>query len=206
MLQGVRALRSPDSEAWLLEAACTQAVEWRRAVGDADVFRLSVNLSGRQLVHSDLADLVAGVIARTGMRPDALCVEITETVLMSDVDAGVAAVKALKALGVCVSIDDFGTGYSALGYLKKFPIDEVKIDRTFVERLGIDPEDSAIVQAVVSLGHSLGHMVTGEGVETESQLEELRRLKVDAAQGFLFAPAQPASDVTQYVLRPKRWL
>jgi diguanylate cyclase (GGDEF)-like protein/PAS domain S-box-containing protein len=192
--------------AWLLEDACAQAVDWRHSVRSSEQFLLSVNLSARQLVHSDLADLVAGVLARVGMRPDALCIEITETVLMEDIDAGVSAVKALKALGVRVSIDDFGTGYSALGYLRRFPIDEVKIDRTFVERLGTDPEDSAIVRAVVSLGHALGVTVTGEGVETPAQLAELQALGVDAAQGHLFAPAQPPADLSPRFARPHRWL
>jgi diguanylate cyclase (GGDEF)-like protein/PAS domain S-box-containing protein len=191
--------------AWVLEEACARGVEWRQAISAPEKFRLSVNLSARQLVHAELADLVAGVLARVGLRPDALCIEITETVLMEDIDAGVAAVKALKALGVRVSIDDFGTGYSALGYLRKFPVDDVKIDRTFVERLGTDPEDAAIVAAVVSLGHALGVTVTGEGVETASQLEMLRDLGVDAAQGYLFAPPQPAADLTARLLRPHRW-
>jgi len=191
--------------AWVLEDACQQAVEWRRALAARDQFRLSVNLSGRQLVHADLADLVASVLERTDMRADALCVEITETVLMEDIEAGIAAVKALKALGVRVSIDDFGTGYSALGYLKQFPVDDVKIDRTFVERLGTDPEDAAIIAAVVSLGHALGVTVTGEGVETDAQLEALRALGVDAAQGYLFAPPQPPADLTARLLRPHRW-
>ncbi|HEY8216723.1 MAG TPA: EAL domain-containing protein [Acidimicrobiia bacterium] len=192
--------------AWVLEEACRRAVEWRAALGSEQHFRLSVNLSGRQLVHVELADLVAGVLARVGLRPDALCVEITETVLMEDIGAGVAAVKALKALGVRVSIDDFGTGYSALGYLRQFPVDDVKIDRTFVERLGTEPEDAAIVAAVVSLGHALGVTVTGEGVETEAQLAILRDLGVDAAQGYLFAPAQPPDDLTGRLLRPHRWI
>jgi diguanylate cyclase (GGDEF)-like protein len=191
--------------AWVLEQACVHAVEWWRALPAVGRFRVSVNLSGRQLVQADLADLVAGVLARTGLRPDALCVEITETTLMEDLAAGVGAVKALKALGVRVSIDDFGTGYSALGYLRQFPVDDVKIDRTFVERLGTDPEDAAIVAAVVSLGHALGVTVTGEGVETRAQLEMLRDLGVDAAQGYLFAPPQPAADLTPQLLRPHRW-
>ena len=177
---------------------------WRSALAPEQRFRLSVNLSGRQLVHAELADLVAGVLARVGLRPDALCIEITETVLMEDIDAGVAAVKALKALGVRVSIDDFGTGYSALGYLRQFPVDDVKIDRTFVERLGTEPEDAAIVAAVVSLGHALGVTVTGEGVETEAQLAILRDLGVDAAQGYLFAPAQPGDDLTARLVTPHR--
>ncbi len=192
--------------AWVLEEACNRAVEWWRALPAVDRFRLAVNLSSRQLVQADLADLVAGVLARTGLRPDALCVEITETTLMEDIDAGVGAVKALKALGVRVSIDDFGTGYSALGYLRQFPVDDVKIDRTFVERLGTDPEDAAIVAAVVSLGHALGVTVTGEGVETKAQLQMLRDLGVDAAQGYLFAPPQPAADLTPQLLRPHTWI
>ncbi len=191
--------------AWLLEESCRRAVEWC-ASPHVDGFRLAVNLSGRQLVHSDLADLVAGVLSRTGLPPDALCIEITETTLMDDLAAGVGAVKALKALGVRVSIDDFGTGYSALGYLRQFPIDDVKIDRTFVERLGTDPEDAAIVSAVVSLGHALGVTVTGEGVETPAQLEMLRALGVDAAQGYLIAPPQPAADLTPQLLRRSRWI
>jgi diguanylate cyclase (GGDEF)-like protein/PAS domain S-box-containing protein len=192
--------------AWVLERACRHAVEWRRALRSSQPFRLSVNLSGRQLVHADLADLVAEILGTSGLDAEALCVEITETVLMDDIDAGVAAVKALKALGVRVSIDDFGTGYSALGYLRQFPVDEVKIDRTFVERLGTEPEDAAIVAAVVSLGHALGVTVTGEGVETSSQLDVLRKLGVDAAQGYLFAPPQPPDDLTPSLLRPHRWL
>jgi diguanylate cyclase (GGDEF)-like protein/PAS domain S-box-containing protein len=192
--------------AWVLEDACRHAVSWREALPSNAPFWLSVNLSGRQLVHAELADVVAGVLESTGMDPEALCVEITETVLMEDIEAGVAAVKALKALGVRVSIDDFGTGYSTLGYLRQFPVDDVKIDRTFVERLGTEPEDAAIVAAVVSLGHALGVTVTGEGVETEVQLEILRDLGVDAAQGYLFAPPQPPADLTPRLLRPHRWL
>jgi diguanylate cyclase (GGDEF)-like protein len=192
--------------AGVLEEACARAVSWRAALPSEEQFRLSVNLSGRQLVHAELAELVAGVLARVGLRPDALCIEITETVLMEDIDAGVAAVKALKALGVRVSIDDFGTGYSALGYLRQFPVDDVKIDRTFVERLGTEPEDAAIVAAVVSLGHALGVTVTGEGVETEAQLAILRDLGVDAAQGYLFAPAQPGDDLTGRLVKPHRWV
>ncbi len=192
--------------ALILEEACARAVEWHRSVPDPSQFRLSVNLSGRQLLHADLTTLVGDILDRTTFDPRSLCIEITESVLMEDVDAGIAAVKALKALGVRVSIDDFGTGYSALGYLRQFPVDEVKIDRTFVERLGSDPEDAAIVSAVVSLGHALGVTVTGEGVETAAQLDTLRSLGVDAAQGFLFAPPQPAADLTPRLVRPHRWV
>ena len=189
----------------ILEEACAQGAEWSHAVRGPDPFRLSVNLSGRQLIHADLGALVASILDRTALDPNALCVEITETVLMEDVDAGVSAVKELKGLGVRVSIDDFGTGYSTLNYLRQFPVDEVKIDRSFVQRLGSDQEDAAIVAAVVSLGHALGVTVTGEGVETTSQLETLRMLGVDAAQGYLFAPPQPAQDLTPLLVRPHSW-
>ena len=190
--------------AWLLEEACRAAVDWRASLPQTQ-FRVSVNLSARQLAHHDVGTVVSTALERTGLDPDALCVEITETILMEDVDAGVSAVRALKALGVRPAIDDFGTGYSALGYLRKFPIDEVKIDRSFVERLGTDPDDAAIVAAVVSLGHALGVTVTGEGVETRSQLEELRALGVDAAQGFLLSPPQPPRDITPWLTRTRLW-
>ncbi|HUK63239.1 MAG TPA: EAL domain-containing protein, partial [Dongiaceae bacterium] len=158
----------------------------------------------RQLLHADVQDLVAGALAHTGLEPTRLCVEITEGVLMEDADAGVGAAKSLKALGVRLCIDDFGTGYSSLGYLRRFPVDEVKLDQTFVTRLGASSEDSAIVAAVVDLGHALGLEVVAEGVETHAQLAELRALGADAAQGFLFAPPQPARDLAVRLRRPQR--
>jgi diguanylate cyclase (GGDEF)-like protein len=189
---------------WLVGEACRQIVDWQRAGRGGDELRVSVNLSARQLLHADVQDLVAGALARTGLDPSRLCVEITEGVLMEDADAGVGAAKSLKALGVRLGIDDFGTGYSSLGYLRRFPVDEVKLDQTFVTRLGSSSEDSAIVAAVVDLGHALGLEVVAEGVETHSQLAELRALGADAAQGFLFAPPQPARDLTVRLRRPQR--
>jgi diguanylate cyclase (GGDEF)-like protein/PAS domain S-box-containing protein len=189
---------------WILKAAATQAAQWRRSQREPSRFRLSVNLSGRQLQDPDLAPAVDELLETVGLDPQALCVEITETVLMEDA-VGVGALKALKSIGVRVSVDDFGTGYSSLGYLRRFPVDEVKIDRSFVARLGTDPADAAIVAAVVSLGHALGVSVVGEGVETEAQLDELRELGADAAQGFLFAPPQPAADLTPRLLRGGGW-
>jgi diguanylate cyclase (GGDEF)-like protein/PAS domain S-box-containing protein len=190
---------------WILKAAVAQAAEWRRTQREPARFRLSVNLSGRQLQDPDLATTVGEFLAAVGLDPQSLCVEITESVLMEDADVGVGALKALKSIGVRVSVDDFGTGYSSLGYLRRFPVDEVKIDRSFVARLGTDPADAAIVAAVVSLGHALGVSVVGEGVETEAQLDELRDLGADAAQGFYFAPPQPAADLTPRLLRNLRW-
>ncbi len=190
----------------VLDGACRKAVEWLAVLPSPDRFQVSVNLSSRQLLHVDLPDLVGEVLLRTELPPGALCIEITEGAVLDEPEEGLLAVKALKALGVRVSVDDFGTGYSALGYLRDFPIDEVKIDRSFIARLGSEPEESAIVAAVVSLGHGLGVTVTGEGVETAEQVDLLRTLGVDAAQGFFFAPPQPAIDLTARLRNARPWI
>jgi len=190
----------------VLEHACRRSVEWLEMVPDPSRFRVSVNLSSRQLLHVDLPDLVSEVLVRTQLPPRALCIEITESSVMDDPESGLHAVRSLKALGVQVCVDNFGTGYSALGYLREFPIDEVKIDRSFVAKLGTEPEEAAIVAAVVSLGRGLGVTVTGEGVETAGEVERLRSLGVDAAQGFFFAPPQPAADLTTRLRSPRSWL
>ena len=184
---------------WVLEEACRQAAAWQ-AHGNAGDFVVSVNLSGRQLSHPDTPDHVAHALATSGIDPAGLALEITESVLMDDADSTMAAIGALKDLGVGFSIDDFGTGYSSLGYLKRFPVDAVKIDRSFVAGLGDKQEDSAIVAAVVSLGHALGLTVVAEGVETVRQRDELVALECDAAQGFLFSRPEPAARLTG--LRP----
>jgi diguanylate cyclase (GGDEF)-like protein len=184
---------------WVLEEACRQAAAWQ-GHGEAGDFVVAVNLSGRQLSHPDTPDHVAHALATSGMDPAGLVLEITESVLMDDADSTMAAIGALKDLGVGLSIDDFGTGYSSLGYLKRFPVDAVKIDRSFVAGLGEKQEDSAIVAAVVSLGHALGLTVVAEGVETTRQRDELVALHCDAAQGFLFSRPEPAARLTG--LRP----
>jgi diguanylate cyclase (GGDEF)-like protein/PAS domain S-box-containing protein len=178
---------------WVIEEACRRSRQWRAEHGPS--FVVSVNLSGRQLWNPELAQNVTAALDRTGSDPAGLCFEITESVLMDDVDTTIGAISALKGLGVTLSIDDFGTGYSSLGYLKRFPVDAVKVDRSFIDGLGADPEDSAIVAAVVSLGHALGLTVIAEGVETDRQLAELRALGCDAAQGYLFARPGPADDL-----------
>jgi diguanylate cyclase (GGDEF)-like protein/PAS domain S-box-containing protein len=184
---------------WVVEEACRQAAVWE-AAGDAGDFVVSVNLSGRQLGHPDTPDHVAHALAASGIDPGRLALEITESVLMDDADSTMEAIGALKGLGVGLSIDDFGTGYSSLGYLKRFPVDAVKIDRSFVAGLGEKQEDSAIVAAVVGLGHALGLNVVAEGVETPRQRDELIALSCDAAQGFLFSPPVPAANLNG--LRP----
>jgi diguanylate cyclase (GGDEF)-like protein/PAS domain S-box-containing protein len=185
--------------AWVLEQAAEQAARWQ-ADGISD-FQVSVNLSARQLAQHDLTEHLWAVLRETGLRPEHLCLEITESVLMDDADATLAAIERVHALGVKLAIDDFGTGYSSLGYLKRFPVDAVKIDRSFVDGLGVDPGDTAIVSAVIGLAHALGLRVVAEGVETRAQLDELAALGCDRAQGFLFAQPRPAEEMHKLIGR-----
>jgi diguanylate cyclase (GGDEF)-like protein/PAS domain S-box-containing protein len=168
---------------WVIEEACRQSREWALARPDLDPVVVSVNLSARQLSHPGLVAVVARALADTNTPPDRLCLEITESVVMT--------LRALKDIGVQLAVDDFGTGYSSLSYLKRFPVDILKIDQSFVAGLGGDPEDSAIVAAVTKMGHTLGLAVVAEGVETVTQVEALRRVRCDLAQGQLFAPPLP---------------
>ena len=131
--------------------------------------------------------VVEDALGTNGIEADALWFEITETALLTDVGAATVALRELRSLGVHLSVDDFGTGYSSLTYLKKFPVEAIKIDRSFVNGLGIEVDDSSIVEAVAHLGHSLGLVVIAEGVESPLQLSQLRELGVDQGQGYLFA-------------------
>jgi EAL domain-containing protein (putative c-di-GMP-specific phosphodiesterase class I) len=155
---------------------------------------MRVNLSARQIAQPNIVDLVIAAMDEGGVEPSALCLEITETALMDDPDASLTVLSDLRALGVQLAIDDFGTGYSSLAYLKRFPVDVLKIDRSFVDGLGDDPEDTAIVTAIISMSRALGVDVVAEGVETRRQLEELRRLGCDRAQGYLFSRAAPPEE------------
>ena len=181
----------------VLRTACREVVSWPSASG-AEAVSVAVNLSARQLSEPQLIDTVWDVLHETGMNPDRLCLEITESVLMEDVASSVEALLGLKALGVRLAIDDFGTGYSSLSYLRRFPVDVVKIDRSFVTGLGVDPAAEAIVAAVVNLAHALGLVVVGEGVETEEQLVALRALGCDRAQGFLWSRPLPSNEVGRW--------
>jgi EAL domain-containing protein (putative c-di-GMP-specific phosphodiesterase class I) len=179
--------------AWVLEEALRQGQRWRSARPELPL-QISVNLSARQHEDPKLVTSVEEVLSETHTTPSDLCLEITETVVMDDVDSTLATFKALKALGTRLSIDDFGTGYSSLSSLKRFPVDSLKVDRSFVAGLGNGngAEDVAIVTAVISLAHTLGLTAIAEGIETPEQLEELRGMDCDMAQGFYFARPRPA--------------
>jgi EAL domain-containing protein (putative c-di-GMP-specific phosphodiesterase class I) len=167
---------------WVLRKACSDC----RDLFGEDI-KLSVNLSGRQFRDAGLPQQIAAILEDTGMAADRLELEITETVLMSDTENAVQAMDRLHELGVRLSIDDFGTGYSSLAYLKRFPIDTVKVDRSFIRDISTDADDAAIVEAILAMTRRLGLETIAEGVETNEQLAFLRRNQCDYAQGFLFS-------------------
>ncbi len=156
---------------------------------------MSVNVSPRQLADPNLPAQVQQVLTATGVEPKRLCLEITESILISAEPTVDASIAYLRSLGVRIGLDDFGTGQSSFGYLKRFPLDFVKIDQSLVAGLGLHEHDTAIVRATVELAHNLGLSVTAVGVETEEQLEALGFLGCDRAQGYLYAPALPADQL-----------
>ena len=164
-----------------------------------------MNLSARQLADSELVATVKTALANAQLDPSLLLLEITETTLMTDRDRAIEVLGEITALGVRIGIDDFGTGQSSLGYLRSLPVHSLKIDSSFVDGLGRDPEGAAIVSAVVHLGHALGLAVTAEGVETTRQLSELRALGCDLGQGFYFAYPQPGPIVQALVRHRFQW-
>jgi diguanylate cyclase (GGDEF)-like protein/PAS domain S-box-containing protein len=176
---------------WVLTEACRQAVAWGAGAGRP--IRMAVN-------RSDLPTVVAGVLAETGMPAGQLCLEMTESVLMTDTEENLAQLVRLKALGLTLAIDDFGTGYSSLAYLRRFPVDTLKIDRSFVERLGLKTDDAALADTIVQLGQSLGMSTVAEGIEEYGQLAALRDMGCDFAQGFYFSRPVPADEAGRLLL------
>jgi len=184
---------------WVQERACRQALEWHQLRPDARPLDVAVNLSARQVAHRDLPEVVEDVIARTGLDPVHLRLEITEGVLVEESATAISSLQKLNELGVRLVLDDFGTGYSSLAYLNRFPFHALKIDRSFVEALGIEQEATAIVEAIIGMARALSLEVIAEGVESEVQLAELRRLGCDYAQGHLFHAAMPEREVSRLI-------
>ncbi len=179
---------------WVLEQACRQVAVWRVELGDRAPI-MGVNLSARQFQQPELLTAIGRALRAARLDPSALKLEITESVLMADAQSTVETLQSLKALGIGLAIDDFGTGYSSLAYLKLFPVDTLKVDRSFVDGLGEDAQDTAIVHSVVALAKALGLSVTGEGIETDKQRQLLRDLGCERGQGYLFARPCPAADL-----------
>jgi EAL domain-containing protein (putative c-di-GMP-specific phosphodiesterase class I) len=176
---------------WVLLTACAQAASWHdqgRALG------VSVNVSARQLDADAFVEEVADALSETGLNAASLTLEITETALMRDTEAATQRLRDLKSLGVRIAIDDFGTGYSSLAYLRQFPVDALKIDRSFISGVAATNQSEALIHTLVQLGKALGLETLGEGIEEDAQLQNLRRAQCDLGEGFLFArPLDPAA-------------
>ncbi len=187
---------------WVLRTACAQARAWQQA-GLPDL-RMSVNIAPRQFQQQDLAGVVLRILRETGLDPRRLVLEITEGTIMQNAGAAIETLRTLGALGVGLSLDDFGTGYSSLNYLKRFPLDCLKVDKSFVDDITTDPDVAAIVSAIISMARSLEVQVVAEGVETRAQLEFLRAHGCDAIQGYLFSKPLPAAACGELLARKKR--
>jgi diguanylate cyclase (GGDEF)-like protein len=184
---------------WVLRAACTQQTLWEKA-GHSN-FWMAVNLSACQFKQHDLSEMIARVIEDTGCKPACLELEITESVLMDDPDGATETLRKLGNMGISLSIDDFGIGYSSLGYLRRFPIHSLKIDKSFIHDITINEDDAKIVTAIIALAHSMKLNVVAEGVETQEQSQFLRGQQCDQMQGFYFGRPAPAADVLTTLLK-----
>jgi EAL domain-containing protein (putative c-di-GMP-specific phosphodiesterase class I) len=182
---------------WVMRTACAQAKQWADA--GLPPLRVAVNISARQFARTELPECIDRVLSDTGLDPDLFEVELTESMTMTHVDRAIETMDALKRRGIHIAIDDFGTGYSSLGYLKRFRIDSVKIDRSFVRDLPHGPRDCALAQATIAMAHALGLRAVAEGVETAEQLSFLQRHGCDEVQGYHFAKPMPAADLTAFV-------
>ena len=175
---------------WILRQACHQLAEWQRARGGGEPFVMNVNLSSsRQLVRDMIADEVAAAVDESGIRASWLVLEVTETVLMADPVAAATALAHIRDLGVRVALDDFGSGYSSLSHLRRFPIDIVKIDKSFVDDVANEGAKSAIARGIIELGRAMKIQTVAEGIEADEQAETLRELGCELGQGFFFAKA-----------------
>jgi EAL domain-containing protein (putative c-di-GMP-specific phosphodiesterase class I) len=184
---------------WVLHEACRQAQAWKADGLDFNI--IAVNISARELDDSDFLDNVCEVLRETGLEPSRLELEITETVLMKNIQTSTAILHALRAMGIKISIDDFGTGYSSLSYLKRMPVDTMKIDQSFVKDISTENDD-VLVKAIIAIGKNLNYKVIAEGVETQEQFEFLRRNSCEAAQGFWLHSPMPGLEFTKMLKQP----
>jgi diguanylate cyclase (GGDEF)-like protein/PAS domain S-box-containing protein len=183
--------------AWVLREACRQAAEWQRASQRDKPLTLNINLSGRQLQFPEVVEDVARALRESGLPPESLVLEMTESVLMDDSDTVLAILRRLKQLGARLAIDDFGTGYSSLSYLHRFPVDMLKIDRSFVERLSRASDNAELARTIVRLGQSLQLVTVAEGVEDSAQFLALRRMGCDVGQGYYFGRPMDSGEVSR---------
>ncbi len=195
--------------AWVLEEVCRQAQKWREAHPDRPPLKVTVNVSARQLAQVNFKDTVTDALRASGVEHGQICLEITEGALMFDVTTAWSVLRFVKNLGVKLALDDFGTGYSSLSYVRRFRLDILKIDKSFVDGLTESPEDRAIVEHVIAMSRALGMVTVAEGVEHAEQLQELRKLGGELAQGYLFSQPVPAANIDALLADPDlatRWL
>ena len=183
---------------WVIERVCQQIAEWQ--LGKIGAVEVSVNVSGYQLIEGDLIADIAGILKQTGVAPHWLEVELTESSLMENTQHTIDSLQRLHAMGVKISIDDFGTGYSSLAYLRRFPIDTLKIDIAFIREVTSNPQDAAITRTIIELAHSLKLRVVAEGVETQGQLAFLKEAGCDQIQGYLFSRPLPVETLERLLL------
>jgi predicted signal transduction protein with EAL and GGDEF domain/FixJ family two-component response regulator len=188
-----------DIGRWALQRVCRDLAQWRSE--GLELPRIAVNVSGRDFMYPEALMRLGDTVTQAGLSPSLFEFELTEGVLMQDAEAGRRSLQALKEFGFALAIDDFGTGYCSLNYLKRFPLDTLKIDRSFVDDINDDPDDAAIVRAIIALGHSLDLKIVAEGVTTQAQLRFLRAESCDAIQGFLMSPAVSASSFRDLLQR-----
>jgi EAL domain-containing protein (putative c-di-GMP-specific phosphodiesterase class I) len=191
---------------WILAQACGQLSRWRWRSAANRSLLISVNLSSRHFTQPDLIETVKHTLQETGLDPRCLKLELTESAVMDNAEQATSILQSLRSIGVQLSIDDFGTGYSSLSYLHKFPIDTLKIDRSFVSRMAGDSENSEIVRTIITLAQNLGLDTIAEGVETLEQLNELRSFGCRYAQGYLFAKPVPHEQIDELMRTQTNWL
>lgn len=200
-------VEDPDTklaiEQWALETACLQATQWQAAMHLP--LRLAVNVSARQFHQENLVATIAKILQQTGLIAEMLVLELTEACAMDAVEPAISKLKELKAIGVQIALDEFGTGFSSLNYLKRFPLDSLKIDKSFIQKMLTDSDDAAIAKTIIAIGQSLQLKVIAEGVETAAQFNFLRQSGCHAMQGSLFSPSLPALELQELLATDKRF-
>lgn len=183
---------------WIIRSVCQQTMDWHKQ-GLAQTIRTCINLSARQFREKNLAEMITLILKEKGLNPEHLTLELTETLIMQDIEYSTNTIRALKDLGISISVDDFGTGYSSLNYLRRFPIDTLKIDKSFITHIMTNNDDASIVKAIIALAHSLKMKVIAEGVETTEQYNFLKDNHCDGIQGFLLSKPLSVIDITQFI-------
>jgi EAL domain-containing protein (putative c-di-GMP-specific phosphodiesterase class I) len=187
------------ADQWVLENACRQAVEWQNQYPDSDFPFVSVNLSAKNIKHPYLVENVRKILRETALNPKRLWLEITEQVSAASDESVISILKELRSLGVRISLDDFGTGYSALNYLARFPIDALKIDRSFIKMIGVNEENLKIIEILKALASHLGLILIAEGVENANQLPFLQSIECEYVQGFYYAYPLDSDSATKFL-------